>query len=131
MTAHRHCGTVVPAAVRLVLDGQHQAADQLLGELDLHAAQHALYVAVTPSPPTSPHASTTSTPATATKTYNDSRCASRKSKSRDRRQRMPRGMGRVPPCPPGGVRTGGRRLFPESQPNNPSETRTYTPHGTV
>ena len=48
MTAHpQHCGTVVPAAVRLVLDGQHQDADQLLGELDLHAAQHALYVAVT------------------------------------------------------------------------------------
>ncbi len=47
MTAHpQHCGAVVPAAVRLVLDGQHQDADRLLEELTPHAAQHALFVAV-------------------------------------------------------------------------------------
>ncbi len=48
MTAQRqHCGTVVPAVVRLILDGQHQDADRLLEELTPHAAQHALYVVVT------------------------------------------------------------------------------------
>jgi len=48
MTAHRqHCGAVVPAVVRSILDGQQEVGDQLLRELTPHAAQHALWVAVT------------------------------------------------------------------------------------
>ncbi len=42
-----HCGAVVPAVVRSILDGEKEAGDALLRELSPHAALHALYVALT------------------------------------------------------------------------------------
>ncbi len=48
MTAHQqHCGAVVPAVVRSILDGHPEVGERLLSELNPHAALHALYVAVT------------------------------------------------------------------------------------
>ncbi len=76
MTAHQqHCGAVVPAVVRSILDGHPEVGERLLSELT-HMLLYTRCTSPSPSPVIWPHVSTASNPVTATPTYNGSRCAS-------------------------------------------------------